>query len=280
MKLNLVPASTGSQWVKLGIQTFWRHPMAMSALFFLSMACMSLATMVPLVGPALALALLPTASLVMMVGAAETLQGRMPTPALILVAFRTGRQRLRGMALLGLLYAACFLLVMGLSALIDGGEFAQVYLGIEPMTPELAQEPGFQAAMWLSMVMYLPLSLLFWHAPGLVHWHNIAPAKALFFSFVACWRNKGAFTVFFLSWVGVFLVSGLVLALITAMLSAVLGGMAAGLMVGAAMMLAAMFFTSVVFTFRDSFSAPNGRDELEDAHSAYTTSGDSHDPHA
>jgi hypothetical protein len=28
------------------------------------------------------------------------------------------------------------------------------------------------------MVLYLPLSLLFWHAPGLVHWHGVPPVKA------------------------------------------------------------------------------------------------------
>ncbi|WP_370679672.1 BPSS1780 family membrane protein [Comamonas sp. GB3 AK4-5] len=263
MKLNIVPAATGTQWVKLGIQTFWRHPMALSALFLLCMAAMSLVTLFPLIGPALALAMLPTASLVMMVGAAETLQGRMPTPALLLVAFHTGRQRLHAMAQLGVFYAVGFLLVMGLSALIDDGQFAQVYLGQIPMTPELAQQPEFQTAMWCAMLLYLPLSLLFWHAPGLVHWHAIPPTKALFFSFVACWRNLGAFVVFFLSWVGVFIVAGLVLALLTALLSTLVGNMAAGLMVAAAMVLAAMFFTSVVFTFRDCFSAPDGDDELE-----------------
>jgi hypothetical protein len=264
MKLNIVPARTGAQWVRQGIQTFWRHPMALSALFFLCMAAMSLISLFPLVGPALALALLPTASLVMMVGAAETLQGRMPTPALLLVAFRTGRQRMHAMALLGAFYAVGFLLVMGVSALIDGGQFAQVYLGTTPMTPELAQETDFQAAMWFSLLLYLPLSLLFWHAPGLVHWHNIPPAKALFFSFIACWRNLTAFAVFFLSWMGVFIATGLVLALVTALLSALVGDIAAGLMIGAAMMLAAMFFSSVVFTFRDCFSAPDGHDELEE----------------
>ena len=263
MKLNIVPARTGARWVREGIQTFWRHPMALAALFFLCMAAMSLATIVPVVGPVVALALLPTASLVMMVGAAETAQGRLPTPALILVAFRSGRQRMYAMAQLGAFYAVGFLLIMGVSTLIDGGEFAQVYLGSTPMTPELAQEPEFQTAMWVSMLMYLPLSLLFWHAPGLVHWHNIPPAKALFFSLIACWRNMAAFVVYFLCWMGVFVATGLILALLTALLSALVGNMAAGLMVGAAMMLAAMFFTSAVFSFRDCFSAPDGHDELE-----------------
>ena len=114
--------------------------------------------------------------------------------------------------------------------------------------------------MWLSMGLYLPLSLLFWHAPGLVHWHNVPPVKAVFFSLVACVRNIGALVVFGLSWMGVFIVAGIVMALISAVLAQVLGGIANGLMIATAMLLAAMFFTSIVFTFRDCFAAPDESD--------------------
>jgi hypothetical protein len=232
--------------------------MALSALFFTTMAAMSLVTVLPLVGPAVALALLPSATLAMMVAAAQASQGRMPTPALLLVAFRTGRQRLRAMLALGAFYAAGFLLVMGVSALVDGGQFAQVYLGGQPLTRELAESGDFQVAMWLSLLLYVPLSLLFWHAPGLVHWHNVPPVKALFFSIVACLRNLGAFTVYGLAWVGVFLGAGIATSLVVSLLAlAGLGaGAAGGVMVATALMLAAMFFTSVVFTFRDCFEAP------------------------
>ena len=61
MKLNIVPARTGLLWVKLGIKTFLGQPLAMSGLFFMFMAVLSLATLVPFVGAALALALLPAA---------------------------------------------------------------------------------------------------------------------------------------------------------------------------------------------------------------------------
>jgi hypothetical protein len=259
MKLHIVPARTGMAWVKQGIRAFWRQPMALAALFFMTMAAMSLATMVPLVGPAIALALLPSATLAMMVAAAQASQGQFPTPALLLVAFRTGRQRLRDMLVLGALYAVGFLGVMGLSALIDGGQFAQVYLGGAPMTKEVAENPAFQRAMWLSMILYMPLSLLFWHAPGLVHWHGVPPVKALFFSIVACVRNFGAFLVYGLGWMGVFLLGGLVVAMVSALLAVagLAGAAAGGIMVGAAMMMAAMFFTSVVFTFRDCFDPPS-----------------------
>lgn len=259
MKLHIVPARTGMAWVKLGIRTFWKQPMALAALFFMTMAAMSLASLIPLVGPAVALMLLPSATLAMMVAAAQASQGRFPMPTVLLVAFRTGQQRLRDMLVLGALYAVGFLAVMGLSALIDGGQFAKVYLGGAQLTKEVAEDPSFQSAMWLSMVLYLPLSLLFWHAPGLVHWHGVPPVKALFFSIVACVRNFSAFLVYGLGWLGVFLLGGLVVALVSALLATagLAGSAAGGIMVGAALMMAAMFFTSVVFTFRDSFEPPS-----------------------
>ena len=266
MKLHIVPARTGLDWVKSGIRVFWRQPLAMASLFFMTMAAMSLASLVPLVGPALALALLPASTLVMMVAAAEALEGRFPTPAVMLKALRTGRDRLRDMAVLGALYAVGFLAVMALSALFDGGQFAMVYLGGEPMTREIAEDPRFQTALWVSLALYLPLSLLFWHAPGLVHWHGVPPVKSLFFSIVACVRNMGAFTVYGLGWLGVFLLGGVLISLVASLFAAMglLGagaapGLVGSLMVGMAMVMAAMFFSSVVFSFRDCFEPPEKR---------------------
>ena len=264
MKLNIVPARTGIDWVKSGIRVFWRQPMAMAALFFMTMAAMSLASMVPLVGSALALVLLPSATLAMMVASAEAVQGRFPMPTVLLVAFRTGRQRLRDMLILGVLYALGFLAVMAFSALFDGGLFAQVYLGGTPMTREIAENPQFQTAMWVSMGLYLPLSLLFWHAPGLVHWHGVPPIKSLFFSIVACVRNFGAFVVYGLGWLGVFALGGVIVSVVSTLL-AVLGVLSTesapsaigGLMMGLAMVMAAMFFSSIVFSFRDCFAPPD-----------------------
>jgi len=255
MKLHIVPARTGLEWVRQGITVFWRQPMALAALFFMTMAAMSLATMLPLVGPAVALSLLPSATLAMMVAAAEASQGRTPTPALLLVAFRTGKQRLHAMMTLGALYALGFLGVMALSALIDGGQFAQVYLGGAPLTREVAETGDFQAAMWLSLFLYVPLSLLFWHAPGLVHWHGVPPVKALFFSLMACVRNVGACLVFLFSWLGIGVLGALVISIISLLLG--LGGEGVGsLLMGAAMMMATMILSCAVFIFRDCFEPP------------------------
>jgi hypothetical protein len=251
MKLNIVPARTGLVWVKLGVTTFFRQPLAFAGLFFMFMALVSIATLVPYVGSALALALLPAVTLGLMAATLEASKGKFPMPTLLITAFRAGRQQARAMLTLGAFYAAGFLAIMGISTLFDGGKFARLYLLGGKITQDLVSAPDFQLAMWVSTALYLPLSLLFWHAPALVHWHGVSPVKSLFFSLVACLRNMGAFTVYGLAWLGVFVAGALVVMLVASLVGS--AEFAAAALVPFMLLLASMFFTSMYFTVRDCF---------------------------
>ena len=83
MKLNIVPAKTGVLWVRQGIQTFWRQPIAMSGLFFMFMAVMSLSALLPMLGSVLALMLLPASTLGLMAAAREASLGKLPLPTVL-----------------------------------------------------------------------------------------------------------------------------------------------------------------------------------------------------
>lgn len=253
MKLNIVPARTGLLWVQLGIKTFVRQPIALSGLFLMFMAVISMCTVLPVVGSVIALMLIPGATLGMMAASHEASRGRFPMPTILVTAFRAGREQLQAMLVLGALYAGGFVGLLGLTAVLDGGQFAKLYLLGGRVSAELLNDDGFLAAMWVFTLGYLPLSLLFWHAPALVHWDRLSPVKSLFFSLVACWRNKGAFTVFGLAWMGVLTAGLLVASLVGGLIGPVIGS---GLVMGAMLVLLAMFFSSLVFTFRDCFAAP------------------------
>lgn len=256
MKLNIVPARTGLVWVKQGFKTFLQQPLAMSGLFFMFMAMLSVASLLPFIGSALALALLPAATLGLMAATQEATKGKFPMPSILISAFRAGRQRLSAMAALGAMYAVGFLAIMALSSLIDGGQFAKLYLMGGKITEEVVMQSGFQAAMWVTLALYLPLSLMFWHAPALVHWHGVEPVKSVFFSFMACYKNFGAFTVYGLVWVSAFILAMLVVGILAAALgNPTFAGLA---MFPIALIFFAMFFTSIYFTFRDSFEATPG----------------------
>jgi hypothetical protein len=261
MKLNVVPAKQGLVWVKLGIKTFWRQPLAFTGLFFLFMAWVSLLSMVPVLGAFMALLILPAATLGLMVGTEQATAGKFPMPTVLLIAFRAGQQRMKAMLVLGGLYALSFLAVMALTTLVDGGSFAKVYLANAPLTPEVVEAADFQMAIWLSTLLYIPMSMMFWHAPALVHWYGIPPVKSMFFSAVACWRNLGAFAVYLMAWAGVFVACAAIILTI----SSALGGseLTAAVLMPGALLMSAMFFTSVYFSVKDCFELPSPGSETQ-----------------
>jgi len=263
MKLNLVTARAGTGWVREGLRTFFRQPLAFTSLFFFFMAVVSIASQIPFIGGMLTLMLLPTMTLALMAATAQAAgPDKLPAGSVFLAAMRAVRADARPLAVLGGIYALCFVVILAISAIADGGEFTKVYLLGAPLTAEVAETTAFQLAVWISMALYLPLSLAFWHAPALVHWYHVPPVKSIFFSFVACLRNIGALTLFGIAWLGVFIGVGIGISLVAGVLIAA-GSMGSGsavtivgnaLMVGGALVMAAMFFSSIWFSFRDSFT--------------------------
>ena len=71
-----------------------RQPVALSGLFFMFLAVMTLVGMVPVIGLALALAVLPACTLGLMAASKEAMTGKFPMPTVFLSAFRAGRQQL------------------------------------------------------------------------------------------------------------------------------------------------------------------------------------------
>ncbi len=276
MKLHLVPARTGAEWVRLGLKTFWRQPLAFISLFFLLMAIISTVSVLPVLGSVVAPILLPFMTLGLMVatsvaytdnaeGVGQAGDARRPTGSAMFVAVFTAlRAEWRPLAVLGVISAVYFVLAVLLTATIDGGQLARAYLLDDNITPEVMASSDFQLARMLLMCLNLPLSLAMWHAPALVHWHRVEPVKSIFFSIVALFRNFGAYALFGVAWFGVFLIAGLSVGLVATVLIGV-GALGAGagaaaignvLIIGTALVLAAMSLSSTWFTFRDSFD-PN-----------------------
>ena len=243
MKLNIVPARTGLLWVRLGMQTFMKQPLALAALVFMYSTIAVAMLIIPLIGPFLMMGLVPMGTLGLMAATKVAETRAFPMPAVLLTAFRASRERVRSMFVLGALYAASLLLIALLvSWMID-----------VPTTgkgaAEVLESPEFRMVMLWSAVLYLPVSLAFWHAPALVHWHGVPPVKSLFFSFVACIRNARAFTMYGLAWFGVIVVI-VAASTVAGLVSPWLGGV----VFGAASTLASIaFYISIWFTFRDSF---------------------------
>jgi hypothetical protein len=79
---------------------------------------------------------------------------------------------------------------------------------------------------------------------------------------MACWKNIGAFIVYALGWFGSFLVAGVVVALLASLFDS--PSVAATVMLPVALIMAAMFFSSLYSTFRDNFSADEPQTRVDE----------------
>jgi hypothetical protein len=256
VKLNIVPARTGIQWVRLGVTTFFRQPLALAGLFFLYTMAVLLVGSIPRVGAVIAVVLMPAATLGMMVATEQATQGKFPMPSVLLSAFRAGRQRARAMLVLGGAYAGVLLLISLLVYLLSGGT-PPVEVS-EAATAGAAPQVQVKPAFFIALALQLPFVILFTHAPALVHWHGVSPLKSLFFSAVCFWRNLGAFIVYGAAWVLVLSLAFFVLALFAALFG---GPPSPASIVPLMLLFMAMAATSMYFTFRDSFVADDAEDD-------------------
>lgn len=267
MKLNLVPARTGVTWVQQGVKTFVAQPMVFFSLFMVFMTAVAFLSLVPLIGGVLGLMVIPAMTLGLMVATEQVALGREAldgktrpsTAAIFVAALSAVRQRARSLAILGFLFALCVLGAVWLASLFDDGQLQSLVSEDGTANVETMQSTAFQLAFILRLVFYVPISLLFWHAPALVYWHGTTPVKSLFFSIVACFRNFGAMTMFGAVWMLMSLAASIVLGLVGTVAVAVAGGAGGGfgaaLIIGGSLALTAMFFCTNWYMFRDTFQA-------------------------
>jgi hypothetical protein len=187
MQINILPASAGFTWLREGMRLFGRQPIGLPAMVVLYLMMLVAPALLPIVGIAISGVLAPFASVGLLGACRDVAEGRMPTPLAFAQPFRPSPARLQ-MLRLGIVNAILLLVVATLAALLSpeppGGEVPQSLHDV-PLPALLVQ-----------LLLYLPVMALMWFAPVLSGWHSMAPAKAMFGSVVACWRNVGAMLIF------------------------------------------------------------------------------------
>jgi hypothetical protein len=211
MKLRTARALDGFVWMRSGLQLVRSQPLALASLFGVMLFGLGLLMLLPWIGPLIASALLPamTAGWVHVI---EQLRGGVrPTPALLVEPLRSP-QRI-ALLQLGGWHAMAILLVMALADLLVPGMGAPAEAAGSASEGADALQ-AFSSEMLLRQIFLIPVALVFWHAPVLVHRDGASVAKALFASTVASLRNLSAFLVYAVCWMALSGVVGGVLALI------------------------------------------------------------------
>jgi hypothetical protein len=252
MQLIEVPAKTGYVWFRQGIWLFRKNPLAFLTLFFTYLLVMTLASQIPVIGGVLPLAFIPGVAVGFMAACRNTIAGKPVFPTILVDGFHSyGPAVAKRLLLLGVLYVVAMALVLAGSALADGGMLLKVMLGVATMDQDAIANSNIPLAVITAFAFYIPVAMIFWFSPILTAWHDVPPVKAMFFSIVSCWRNRGAFIVFGALWFAVATTVSFGLSALMQALGA--GDFAFAILMPATMIVTTMLYCSFYATYRGCF---------------------------
>lgn len=216
MQAVSLPAAAGLQWIVQGWTLFKRQPMALFSWAMFVTLVLIFATLTAPIGPLLFIVLMPAITLITLSITRHVAKG---TKLLFTMWFEPLKPQglFKKLLVLGLLYVGICLSVGFLVFLpfaSELGQAMQTLVDTEDMTPLI---DALQTPMLLFAAFYFILAALFWYSPVLIGWHATSVGKSLFFSAVACWRNKWAFLVYGAAWAAIFLFADLAIGLLVSL---------------------------------------------------------------
>lgn len=250
MQARIATAAQGARWLATGWRLFRAAPFGWLAATLAYWFSVSTVSLVPYIGAAAAVVVVPAFSVGFMALARSAEQGGPLDLRLLLDGFR---RRPGAQLALGVIYLAALAAVLAASAAVDDGRLARwVLSGRRPSTEGLDDDAVLAAAS-VAALAYLPVMAAFWFAPILAAWHSAGAAKALFFSFFACLMNWRAFLAYG-ALVGL-ATAALPLVLLNAVLLASGGDarLAAPLLAALIVVLLPILFASFYASYRDVF---------------------------
>lgn len=254
MKLKVVPATQGFHWMKSGVQLCLKQPLGFVSLLGLFITGAMVLMALPIIGAIVVVMAMPLVWMAFMQASRVALSGERITPRLLIEPLKDPAQRGPWLRL-GALYAGATVVVMVLAEALGPSmeDLVKAIEAAEQGANVLDSDVVLSSMLW-RLGLTLPMSLLFWHTPALLHWARVPVGKALFFSAVASWRNLGAFVVYGASWAGVLLLVGLPLQLLAAVIPEPLIINMAAVAVG--LWVASAFYASLYFSVIECFEEP------------------------
>lgn len=193
MQARRLPPARGWQWLVGGLALWRRNPGLISAAAMASLLLSAFLGAIPLLGTPLACLAGPIVSLTVIRICHHVATGQPLRPEKL----RIERPQLLGLLILGaFLFVALFIGDL-LNRLIAGDSLEQMVAAANASgEPPKALPPSVLWGMSAYMLVIAIVGGMMWFAPMLTALRQVSPMKALFFTAVACWRNKWPFLVF------------------------------------------------------------------------------------
>ncbi len=265
MQVARLPASAGRRWVADGFRLLRRQPVPMLLLVVLCMLLLGVSSVIPLVGP-LAWALGTPVLLVGLMHAVRAIdRGEVPAPRMLLAGLKDdGGKAVKPLVILGVVNLVASLVALAIASLLAGGmpDAAMRPPGGTDAPQDQIPDLSLLLGPAIFLLLYTPVQMALWYAPLFVAWHGVAPRKAMFFSFVATWRNRWAFVQFALTWFAVALAASLIFRLLESIFGEGSQLLAFFVLSPVSLVMTGALLCSLWPTYRDAVLAGPDADEL------------------
>lgn len=217
--MSKLPARSGMQWLTAGFALFRAQPGVLTMMLFANLLFSLVISAVPLVGPMLAMVLIPSFSMAVFQACKEIDEGRRAPMNVVLTGFRS--PAVRSLCKLGLIYLGVVLVLTVLArSTVSDAFWVQIRTPIDPKNPPLLDASDVMSLLGIFVLQSTALMLLCFAAP-LTYWQKMAPGKATFYSVFAVLGAWKPFLAMLFGWFGVFFAA-------TMLTTAVLGNLGAG----------------------------------------------------
>lgn len=256
MQARQLPAGRGFAWLGEGLQLWRRNPALLTFASFGYLLLLILVSVVPFIGQILASLLTPVLSLGVLNTCRAVDAGRKAGPDVLFSGFQ---QNLPALVVIGGINFAGVWLVLGLTAIADGGTLFELMTSGGKLEPEVATSTGFTLALMIAIALSTPVMMAYWFAPLLAGWWQVPAPKAMFFSFFACLRNWRPFLAYS---VALALFGAILPGIVLGIIGTVSPTLATLLSVPLPLLLIPIVFASFYTNARDIFGEPgNASDE-------------------
>jgi len=253
MQAATLPARAGWHWVSKGFAIFLYKPAPIFAWAMTVMLALMLTVAIAPIGPLAFIVLFPTLSFLSFLLCRYVIGERPVTKeACVKLLQRPGL--FRQLFWLGVWYAAW-------NVCVALGVLLPALSGLpEEVIDALMREQNLQPLLDLLRVPLIVLvvvnvlvSALFWYAPVLTGFCGLSAGRAVFYSAVACWRNKGAFLVYGLLFAALYWLAYQLLLLLLAI--GVAPGVLSMVQMPLHVLIASVLYCSMLPCFADVFEA-------------------------
>jgi MFS family permease len=200
--MNKLPARTGWAWLKQGAALFRKQPAGLSTLLFANILISIAFSAVPVLGPLLAVVLIPSFTMAFMQACLMIDNGQRVTPRVLLTGFR--KPAVGALCKLGLVYLAVSIVLALLAHFAIDESFWEQFSGREVDPKKLTVEASDVFAMLGVFLLDLATLISLAFAAPLTYWKKMGPGKATFYSFFAVVKSARVFGVLLLAWFGLF----------------------------------------------------------------------------